>query len=123
LKTFPEIAVNPFSLLVNHPLDETYLSPPSDFCAEGKLPEEETEVCQALTAMYVLTNRLMNINSWDRLLRTRKYSSASRSATEAQRTLMVLVNSTPSHKAALKRIVSVMPEDNGGREALRDYFR
>ena len=115
--------MNPFSLLVNHPLDETYLSPPSDFCAEGKLPEEETEVCQALTAMYVLTNRLMNINSWDRLLRTRKYSSASRSATEAQRTLMVLVNSTPSHKAALKRIVSVMPEDNGGREALRDYFR
>ena len=36
---------------------------------------------------------------------------------------MALVNSTPLHKAALRRIVSVMPEDNGGREALRDYLR
>ncbi|MDI3416135.1 hypothetical protein [Pantoea sp. V106_11] len=77
---------------------------------------------QALTAMYVLTNRLMNISLWDRLLGTRKYSSASRSATESQRRLMVLVNSTPLHKAALRRIVSVMPEDNGGRKALRDYL-
>jgi len=122
LKTFPEVAVKPFSLLVNHPLDETYLSPPGDFCAEGELPAEETEVRQALTAMYVLTNRLVNISLWDRLLGTRKYSSASRAETEAQRRLMVLVNSTPLHKAALRRIVSVMPEDNGGREALRDYL-
>lgn len=87
------------------------------------MPEEETEVRQVLTAMYVLTNRLMNIGLWDRLLRTRKYSSASRSATEAQRKLMALVNSTPLHKAALRRIVSDMPEDNGGREALRGYLR
>jgi len=122
LKTFPEVAVKPFSLLVHHPLDETYLSPPGDFCAEGELPAEETEVRQALTAMYVLTNRLMSISLWDRLLRTRKYSSASRSAAEAQRQLMSLVNSTPLHKAALRRIVSVMPEDNGGREAIRDYL-
>ncbi len=78
---------------------------------------------QALTAMYVLTNCLMNIGLWDRLFRTRKYSSASRPATEAQRQLMALVNSTPLHKAALRRIVSVMPEDNGGLEALRDYLR
>ncbi|MBA4823897.1 hypothetical protein H2241_23625 [Pantoea ananatis] len=78
---------------------------------------------QALTAMYVLTNRLMNIGLWDRLFRTRKYSSASRPATEAQRQLMALVNSTPLHKAALRRIVSVMPEGNGGREALMDYLR
>jgi len=115
--------VKPFSLLVNHPLDETYLSPPGDYCAEGELPEEETEVRQALITMYVMTNRLLNISIWDRLYRIRKYSSASRSATEAQRTLMVLVNSTPSHKAALRRIVSVMPQDNGGREALMDYLR
>ncbi|MFP3439077.1 hypothetical protein R0K18_14935 [Pantoea sp. SIMBA_133] len=115
--------MKPFSLLVHHPLDETYLSPPGDFCAEGELPEEETEVRQALTAMYVLTNRLMSINLWDHLLRTRKYSSACRSAAEVQRKLMALVNSTPSHKAALTRIVSVMPQDNGGREALRDYLR
>ncbi|WP_367144222.1 hypothetical protein [Pantoea stewartii] len=114
--------MKPFSPLVNHPLDETYLSPPGDFCAEGELPAEETEVRQALTAMYVLTNRLMNISSWHRLFRTRKYSSASRSATEAQRQLMALVNSTPLHKAALRRILSEMPEDNGGREALRDYL-
>jgi hypothetical protein len=114
--------MKPFSNLVNHPLDETYLSPPGNFCAEGELPEEENEVRQALTAMYVLTNRLMNISLWDRLLKTRKYSSATRPATEAQRKLMALVNSTPLHKAALRRIVSVMPEDNGGREALSDYF-
>jgi hypothetical protein len=73
--------------------------------------------------MYVLTNRLMNIGLWDRLFRTRKYSPASRPATESQRQLMALVNSTPLHKAALRRIVSVMPEDNGGREALMDYLR
>ncbi|MBW1215861.1 hypothetical protein ACQV2E_23690 [Pantoea allii] len=114
--------MKPFSLLVNHPLDETYLSPPGDTYTEGELPEEETEVRQALTAMYVLTNRLMNIGLCDRLFRTRKYSSASGSATEAQRQLMALVNSTPLHKAALRRIVSVMPEDNGGREALMDYL-
>jgi hypothetical protein len=123
LKTFPEVAVKPFSLLVNHPLDETYLSPPGETYTEGELPEEETEVRNALTAMYVLTNRLMKIGLWNRLFRSRKYSSAGRSATEAQRRLMVLVNSTPIHKAALRRIVSVMPEDNGGREALRDYLR
>lgn len=115
--------MKPFSLLVKHPLDETYLSPPGDTYTEGELPEEETEVRQALIAMYVLTNRLMNIGLWDRLFRTRKYSSASRSATDAQRQLMALVNSTPLHKAALRRIVSVMPEDNGGREALMDYLR
>ncbi|MGP2504095.1 hypothetical protein ACTUSN_22275 [Pantoea ananatis] len=115
--------MKPFSLLVHHPLDETYLSPPGDTYTEGELPEEEKEVRHALTAMYVLTNRLINISSWHRLFRTRKYSSASRSATEAQRKLMALVNSTPLHKAALRRIVSDMPEDNGGREALRDYLR
>lgn len=91
--------------------------PPGDLCAEGELPAEETEVRQALIAMYVLTNRLMNIGLWDCLFRNRKYSSASRSATEA------LVNSTSLHKVALRRIVSVMPEDNGGREALIDYLR
>lgn len=112
-----------FSLLVNHPLDETYLSPPGDTYTEGELPEEETEVRHVLTAMHVLTNSLMNIGLWDRLLRTSKYSSAIRSATEAQRKLMTLVNSSPLHKAALRRIVSVMPEDKDGREALRDYLR
>jgi len=115
--------VKPFSLLVNHPLDETYLSPPEDFCTEDELPEEETEVRHALTAMYVLTNRLMNISLWDRLFKTRKYLSACRPAAEAQRKLRALANSTPLHKAALRRIVSVMPEDNGGREALMDYLR
>ncbi|PWW11063.1 hypothetical protein [Pantoea sp. AG702] len=115
--------MKPFSLLVNHPLDETYLSPPGETYTEGELPEEEIEVRNALTAMYVLTNRLMKIGLWNRLFRSRKYSSAGHSATEAQRRLMVLVNSTPIHKAALRRIVSVMPEDNGGREALRDYLR
>lgn len=99
------------------------ISVPGDFCAEGELPAEEFEVRQALTAMYVLKNRLMNIGLWDHLFRTRKYSSASHSATEAQRQLMTLVNSTPLHKAALRRIVSVMPEDNGGRGALMDYLR
>ncbi|WP_205954702.1 MULTISPECIES: hypothetical protein [Pantoea] len=115
--------MKPFSLLVNHPLDETYLSPPGETYTEGELPEEEKEVRHALTAMYVLTSRLINISLWDRLSRPRKYSSACCSAAEAQRKLMALVNSTPSHKAALRRIVSVMPEDNGGREALSDYLR
>lgn len=82
-----------------------------------------TEVRQALTAMYVLTNRLINISSLHRLFKTRKYSSATLPATEAQRQLISLVNSTPLHESALRRIVTVMPEDNGGREALRDYLR
>jgi hypothetical protein len=92
--------VKPFNLLVHHPLDETYLSSLGDFCAEGELPEDETEVRQALTAMYVLTNRLMNISLWDRLFRTRKYSSASRPATEAQRKLMTLVNNALTQSRA-----------------------
>ncbi|MEJ1269079.1 hypothetical protein WDV93_25515 [Pantoea ananatis] len=115
--------MKPFSLLVNHPLDETCLSPPGETYTEGELPEEEIQVRHALIAMYVLTDRLMNISLWDRLFRTRRYSSACRPATEAQRRLMTLVNSTPLHKAALRRIVSVMPEGNGGREALSDYLR
>lgn len=114
--------MQPFSTLLNDPLDETYLNPPGDFCADGELPEEEMEVRQALISMYVLTNRLMNFNLWKRLFRTREYSSYKSLATDAQQQLMQLVNSTPLHKAALRRIVSVMPEDNGGREALRDYL-
>lgn len=115
--------MKPFSSLVNDPLDETYLNLPGDYIAEGELPKEEIEVHKELVSMYVLTNRLMNFNLWERLFRTRKYCSASSLAINAQRQLMELVNSTPLHKAALRRIVSAMPEDNGGREALRDYLR
>jgi hypothetical protein len=115
--------MQPFSTLLNDPLDETYLNPPEDWCGDGELPEEEIEVRQALVSMYVLTNRQMNFSLWKRLFRTRKYSSARSLATDAQRQLMELVNSTSLRKAALRRIVSVMPEDNGGREALRDYLR
>ena len=115
--------MQPFSTLLNDPLDETYLTPPEDWCADGDLPEEEIEVRQAFVSMHVLTNRLMNFSLRERLFRTRKYSSARNLATDAQRQLMELVNSTPLHKAALRRIVSAMPEDNGGREALRDFLR
>ncbi|WP_312544116.1 hypothetical protein [Pantoea eucalypti] len=109
--------------MLNDPLDETYLSPPEDWCADGELPEEEIEVRQALVSMYVLTNRLINFSLLERLFRTRKDSSARSLATDAQQQLMELVDSTPLHKAALRRIVSAMPEDNGGREVLRDYLR
>jgi len=51
--------------MLNDPLDETYLSPPEDWCADGELPEEEIEVRQALVSMYVLTNRLINFSYWN----------------------------------------------------------
>lgn len=111
---------NPIRFLTD-PLAEKYITPPGDWVSEGMLPHQEFEVRHALVEMKVATEQIASIGFFERLLKSSSYRQAYEMAQDKQRTLMLLVNSSPEHKAAIRRIVSEMPSGNGGREALAAY--
>lgn len=119
--TMSDDAGNPVRFLTD-PLQEHYIVPPGDLFEDGMLPPEDLEVRRATIAMKLCTERLACLGVWTRLFRRAEYQEAYDMAAEAQRRLRKLVNSTPAHKAAIRRIVNAMPPGNGGREALASYI-
>ncbi|MTJ94023.1 MAG: hypothetical protein F8N36_14370 [Desulfovibrio sp.] len=104
------------------PLAETYLAPPENLVKDGMLPPQEFEVCAALLEMKLFTERAISYGTWSFFRRSER-RAAWEIARQKQNRLMELVNSSREHKAAIRRIVSAMPPDNGGREVLRPYTK
>lgn len=97
-------AHNPIRFL-NTPLDEKYLEPPGDFCPAGMLPPQDLEVRNAGAAMKLATERFIKLGILDRFFNRAEYLARKDLAIRTQATLRTLVNSSPEHKAALRRIV------------------
>ena len=107
---------------INDPLDEQYVAFPGNSAPEGMLPPEEFEVRRALAEMKIFTERFAEFGFLKKIFDKTTYQQAKQVAIEKQETLRRLVNSSPEHKAAIRRIVSAMPKGNGGREALASYI-
>jgi hypothetical protein len=83
---------------LSHPLDETYIERPGDFTAAGAIPPEDFEVRNAL----MLTN-LSSKNAKAFGVKARSEAVANAQA------LIQLINRTPEHQAAFKRIINGTP--------------
>lgn len=112
-----------YSKYLNVPLDEHYLIEPGEMVEEGAIPDEELEVRKQLAALKFCEDRLRNCGLFGRLFNSKEYSRYNHITKTANDNLMALVNKTPQHKAAIRRIVNSMPENNGGREFLKHFLK
>ncbi|HDP7352175.1 hypothetical protein [Escherichia coli] len=112
-----------YSKYLNDPLDENYLIEPGEMVEEGTIPEEELEVRKQLAALKFCEDRLRNCGFFWRLFHSKEYSRYHHITKTVNDNLMALVNKTPQHKAAIRRIVNSMPENNGGREYLYHFLK
>jgi hypothetical protein len=103
-------------------LDETYLCNVPEWVSEDDLPPEDLEIRKALVEFKLYTNDFIRVGFFNKLFNTKTYQKLKQNAVYAQRDLMTVVNKTPYHKAAIRRIVNSMPLNNGGRKALQDYI-
>ncbi|WP_223170117.1 hypothetical protein [Salmonella enterica] len=85
---------------------------------EGSIPDEELEVRKQLAALKLCEERLRKCGFFWRLFNSEEYKGYLHITKTVNDNLMNLVNRTPQHKAAIRRIVNSMPENNGGREFL-----
>ncbi|HFF8253862.1 hypothetical protein [Acinetobacter baumannii] len=92
--------------LINHPLDEVYLVDeiPSN-ATGGILPYQEFEVRKAMIVMLSGQHLEKPAGFLNNLFKKTNV------ATQSQLDFQKLVNSSPEHKAALKRIISTLPKD------------
>ncbi|MCE7534211.1 hypothetical protein [Acinetobacter nosocomialis] len=92
--------------LINHPLDEVYLVDeiPSSVTG-GMLPYQEFEVRKAVIAMLGGQHLEKPAGFFKQIIKKANV------ATQSQLDFQNLVNSSPEHKAALRRIISTMPKD------------
>lgn len=111
-----------FSKYMNSPLDETYSQIPGELIEEGTIPEEEMEVRRCLAAVKVMLDKAACLGGITRLLKTKAYRDVISLLKFHEANLMEVVNKSPYHKAAIHRIVSAMPKDNGGRKYLLKYL-
>jgi hypothetical protein len=120
-KTLSDDAGHPVRFLID-PLSDTYIEPPGSMVPDGMLPPQDYEVRKALVEMKFATERLSFFSLIARFFRSKCYCVALEVAQQKQQDLMTMVNSSPEHKASIRRIVNAMPPGNSGREALADYL-
>ncbi len=96
------------SRLINHPLDEVYMVSPGDIVLDGMLPRSEHQVKAAMLELIYCKNRLAEFGFFRTLFDRAGYKNVQALALDKQRVLRELLNSTPEHKAAFRRIVSDM---------------
>lgn len=112
-----------YSKYLNNPLDERYLIEPGEYVEEGAIPDEELEVRKQLAALKLCEERLRKCGFFWCLFNSEENKGYLHIAKTVNDNLMKLVNRTPQHKAAIRRIVNSMPENNGGRESLKDFIK
>ena len=121
-KTVSDDAGNPVRYLVD-PLDEVYIEPPDAWVSEGMLPPQDFEVREALMELKLTTDRVHSFGFIARLTKSTAYRNAIQVARAKADALGELVNRSREHKAAIRRIVNSMPQNNGGREMLAAYIK
>lgn len=109
---------------VKNELDETYAGGPiPPVASENDLPPQDFEVRQEL-AIYKLTlDQTNTLGFLSVLFRTTRAKEIFTQVQQAKERLMALVNKSAAHKAAIRRIVNDMPEQNDGRKVLAEYLK
>lgn len=110
-----------FSKYMSSPLDETYLQTPGELIEEGAIPQEEIEVRRCLVTVKVMLDKAACLGFVSRILKTKEYRDVMSLLKIHEANLMEVANKSPCHKAAIRRVVSEMPKNNGGREYLLKY--
>lgn len=119
-KTVKDESGNPVRFLADS-LAETYIEPPDAWISDGMLPPQEMEVRKALVTFKFASDSVESFGLLSRMIGSTRYRDAKNQLQLASKSLMTLVNSSREHKAAIRRIVSAMPVNNGGREILAAY--
>lgn len=112
-----------YSKYLQNILDETYLTPPDDIVTEGELPQEDFEVRNATIKIKFMADMVVSYGFLKRIFNAKDYKKCVISLVQAENELMELVNKTPIHQAAIRRIINNMPIDNGGRDTLKKYIK
>ncbi|AFN34973.1 hypothetical protein ACRFV7_005335 [Klebsiella oxytoca] len=114
-----------YSRFMNDPLDEQYLLSPAivGSYADGEIPAEEIEVRDAVIRFKVTGDQALSMNLFHRLFHYQRYREVRASFDKSGLTLVDVVNRTPFHKAAMRRIYSDLPEQSIARRVLVDFIR
>ncbi|AQV34029.1 TPA: hypothetical protein REY24_005316 [Klebsiella pneumoniae] len=113
-----------YSRFMNDPLDEEYLVSPGivGSYADGEIPAEEIEVREAVIRFKVTGDQVLSMNLFHRLFHYRRYSEVRASFNKSRLALVDMVNRSPFHKAAMRRIYSDLPEQSIARRVLLDFI-
>ncbi|HHG7143497.1 hypothetical protein AAGQ22_18080 [Klebsiella pneumoniae] len=113
-----------YSRFMNDPLDEKYLLSPSieGFYAEGEIPAEEIEVWDAVMRFKFTGDQALSMNLFHRLFHYQRYREVRASFNKSRLALVDVVNRSPFHKAAMRRIYSDLPEQSIARRVLGDFI-
>lgn len=95
-----------YSRFMNDPLDEEYLVSPGivGSYADGEIPAEEIEVREAVIRFKVTGDQVLSMNLFHRLFHYQRYSEVRASFNKSRLALVDVVNRSPFHKAAMRRI-------------------
>ncbi len=100
----PNVTFTDGSRLINHPLDEVYLSPPGDFIAYGMLPRAEHQIRAAMIEMLFCTKAYMTFGFFRSLFERSEYERVKSLALEKQKAFREIIISSEEHQAAIKRV-------------------
>ena len=101
-----------YSRFMNDPLDEEYHHGTSfhgivGSYADGEIPAEEIEVRgEAVIRFKVTGDQVLSMNLFHRLFHYQRYSEVRASFSKSRLALVDVVNRSPFHKAAMRRIYS-----------------
>ncbi|AZN69856.1 MULTISPECIES: hypothetical protein [Acinetobacter calcoaceticus/baumannii complex] len=99
-----------------NPLDEKYLEDPAIFThyryiKGGMLPPEEFEIRQALRKVIFYEKTISSFGLLNKIIHQEQYQEAQVEAKVWKEKLLNLMNKSPQHEAAIKRIVSTLTGD------------
>ncbi|ACC59018.1 hypothetical protein MW722_003649 [Acinetobacter baumannii] len=109
-----------------NPLDEKYVEDPAIFAdysyiKAGMLPPEEFEIRHALKMMILNENMLSRFSPLKKIFYKKDFQDVKIAAKYWREVLLNLMNKSPQHKAAIKRIASTITGD--GIERLKPFLK
>lgn len=106
------VCLESFSKYISTKLDKIYSEEPGDIVERNELPSEEFEVREALMAHLFYWGQLSEMSIWYRLFERKHSSEVKRKFFVTEARLIELINKSPEHRAAMYRILSLMPEES-----------
>ncbi|MDC4411848.1 hypothetical protein NQ656_17550 [Acinetobacter baumannii] len=109
-----------------NPLDEEYVEDPAIFVnyryiKGGMLPPEEFEIRHALRKVSLYEKTISSFGLLSKIHHQKQFQEAQAEAKIWKEKLLNLMNKSPQHKAAIKRIASTLTGD--GLERLKQFLK
>lgn len=110
---------------INTSLDETYkLIPMTDLIETKELPLADFEVREALLMVKISTEALRHTPILSKIFSTNEYKNSKETAMNCQAKLRDVINSSPEHMAAFKRLMDAARKLGTGMDiALSSYLK